>query len=94
MRRDHAADRGFGAKEMILTDNVVQMLRSQLVREGTRRRIFEQTFALPGARGSRARRAHRTLTAKSWPPRLMPKVQGPWPAVSAFFRSLTVATGL
>src|SRR5579875_1059134 len=93
MRRDHASDRRVARKEVILADDIAQLPRPQLVGKRARRRIFEERFALIAAWGAGARWAHRTLTAKSCPPRRMPNVHGPSPAIAAFNPS-TDAIGL
>lgn len=69
-RRHHAADRSVAAKEVVLPDHVLKPLRAQPVGKRPGRLVFEETFVRP-------RRRHRTVTEKSWPPRLMPKVHGP-----------------
>src|SRR5215472_756805 len=91
MSRNHAPDRRVRRQQMILADDVAQLLRPEPVGKRPRCRILEKALALTTARI--ARRAHRTLTAKSCPPRRMPKVQGPWLAPKASFSSLTDATG-
>src|SRR6185312_2072768 len=76
-RRHHAADRPVAAEEVILADHVFETLRAQPVGERPWRLVFEEPLGVAGTFGG-ARRHYRTVTEKSWPPRLMPNVHGPW----------------
>lgn len=74
--RHHPADWPVAPEEMILADHVFETLGAQPVGERPRRLVVEEAFA--GGTLGGARRHYRTVTEKSWPPRLMPNVHGPW----------------